>query len=168
MISCTKSGSQRLLGSESHPDSILRLRRRPAPWARLGTVGTPGAEETRGRSALVGGAWPAPRNLLAADPPSVGTGGLRFPLEERSSPRIAAASPPGAPGCRPRLSGCVARGFPESVADGESDCRAISESGCGAGVRKASSHREVCLAIRDDSMAAVGGLCHGTATGRLE
>src|SRR6267378_5378747 len=99
MISCAKSGSQRLLGSESHPDSILRFRRHPAPWARLGTVGTSGAEETRGRSALVGRAWPAPRNLLAADPPSTGTGGLRFPLEE-SPPRIAAASPPGAPECR--------------------------------------------------------------------
>src|ERR1700687_5974650 len=126
MISFAKSGSQRFVGSESHPDSILRLGRYPAPCARLGSVGTPGAEETRGRCVLVGRARPAPHSLLAADPPSVGTGGLRVPLEE-SPPRIAAASPPGAPGSRPRLSGCVARGFPESVADGGGDCRALSE-----------------------------------------
>src|SRR5258708_28071875 len=168
MISCPKSGSQRLLGSESHPDSILRLRRYPAPCARLGSVGTPGAEETRGRSVLAGRARPAPRNLLAADSASVGTGGLRFPLEERSPPRIAAASPPGAPGCRPRLSGCVARGFPESVANGERDCRAISESGCGTRVRKASSHGEVYVAIPDDSMEALDGLGADDATSRLE
>src|SRR6267378_2739463 len=146
MISCPKSGSQRLLGSE----------------------GTPAAEETRGRSALAGRARSAPRNLLAADPPSTGTGGLRFPLEERGPPRIAAASPPGVPGCRPRLLGCFARGFPESVADGESDCRAISESGCGTRVRKASSHGKVCVAVPDDSMEALDGLGTDGATGRIE
>src|ERR1700682_654684 len=167
MISCTKSGSQRLLGSESHPDSILRFRCHSAPCAGLGTVGTRGAEETQDRSALVGRARPAPRNVLAADPPSIGTGGLRFPLEE-SPPRIAAASPPGAPGCHPRLSGCATRGFPESAADGENDCRAISESGCGTRVRKASSHGKVCLAIPDDSMEALDGLGPDDATGRLE
>src|SRR5260370_35733587 len=32
---------------------------------------------------------------------------------------------------RTRLSGCFARGFPESVSDGESDCRAFSRGGCG-------------------------------------
>src|ERR1700682_1065639 len=167
MISCGKSGSQRFVGSESHPDSILRLRRCPAPCTRLGSVGTPGAEENRGRSVLGGRARPAPRNLLAADPPSVGTGGLRVPLEE-SPPRIAAASPPGAPGYRPRLSGCVARGFPESVADGESDCLAISESSCGTRVREASSYGKVCVAIPDDSMETLNGLGADDATGRIE
>src|SRR5712664_687623 len=167
MISCTKSGSQRFLGSDSHPDSILRFHRYPAPWARLGTMGTARAAEIPGRSALVGRAWPAPRNLFAADPASLRNDGLRIPLRE-SLTRSTAASSPRAPECRARLSGCAAREFPESVADGESDCRAVAGSGRGTGVRKASSHGDVCLAIPDDSMETLDGPGPDNATGRPE
>src|SRR5260370_11863720 len=103
MISCTKSGSQRFLGSDSHPDSILRLRRYPAPWARLGTMGTARAAEIPGRSALVGRAWPAPRNLFAAHPASTRKDRLRIPLEE-SVPLSTTGRPPPAPARPPPLS----------------------------------------------------------------
>src|SRR5260370_38187605 len=97
MMRCTKTGSRRFLCIESHPKSILRFRRDPAPCARLVAEGALEGKETSGRPALVGRAWPAPRNLLAADPASLGNNGLRIPLPE-SLPRHTAASSPLAPG----------------------------------------------------------------------
>src|SRR5260370_25214094 len=108
MISCAKSGNQRLLEIECHAHSILRSHRPLAPCPRLDIVEATGGEESPDRSALVGGARPAPHNLLAAHPPSLGSGGLQLPLQENSS-RSATPRPPrprgyphGPPGCRAR------------------------------------------------------------------
>src|SRR5260370_8620324 len=120
MISGSKCGNRRLIEVECHAHSILRAHRPLAPCPRLDIVEATGGEESPDRSALVGGAWPAPHNLLAADPPSLGSGGLQLPLQETSS-RTAPARPPGARRYRPALSPCLPWGFRESAADGESD-----------------------------------------------
>src|SRR6266581_614800 len=164
MISCAKSGNQRLLEIECHAHSILWSHRRLAPCARLDIVEATGAEESPDRSALVRGARPAPHNPPAADPPSLGSSGLQLPLQESSS-RSATAHSPGARGYRPGVSGCVAWGFRESGSDGKSDCTAISGSSCYTRVRKTSSHSKICMAIPDDSMEAFGGLRPDGATG---
>src|SRR5260370_38008244 len=164
MISCAKSGNQRYPGIESHPISILRFRRSPTPCAGLDIVEAQGAEESPYRSILVRRAKPAPHSLLAADPPSIGSGGLQLPLQE-GPPRSTMARPSGARGCRPGLSGCVARGFRESAADGESDCRVISGSGGHTRVRKTSPHGKIYVAIPGDSMEASGGLRPDGTTG---
>src|SRR6266702_4490291 len=77
MISCAKSGNQRLLEIECHAHSILRSHRPLAPCARLDIVEATGAEESPDRSALVRGARPAPHNPPAADPPSLGSSGVQ-------------------------------------------------------------------------------------------
>src|SRR5260370_971898 len=146
MISCPKSGNQRLPGIEFHLDSIFQFHRHPSPGARLGSAAASEAKETARRPPLVGTAWPVSHELLAADPPGTGAGGLRIRLEE-SFPRSATPRAPGAPERGTRLPGCIAWGFPESVAHGKSDCRAIATSGCGTGVREAASHCPVRLAV---------------------
>src|SRR5260370_24969327 len=125
MISGSKCGNRRLIEVECHAHSILRAHRPLAPCPRLDIVEATGGEESPDRSALVGGAWPAPHNLLAADPPSLGSGGLQLPLQENSS-LSATARPPGARGDPPGLSGCLAWGFRESASNGENDCTPIS------------------------------------------
>src|SRR5712692_3336303 len=165
MISWVESGIQRLPGIESYVGIILWFRCHPAPRARLGIVEAAGAEESRGPSALVRRAGPAPHRLFAADPPSIGGGGLRFPLQE-GFPRDGTARPPRAAECRTGLSGRVARGLRESVEDGKSDCGAVSGSCRGTRVRKTSSHRGICLAMPNDSMEALDGLDSACATGR--
>src|SRR5258708_13035403 len=109
MNSLATCGNGRPHDIESPSIPIRRFRGRPAPWARLGTAGTPGAEETPGRSLLAGRAQPAPSRLLAADPASIDSRGLRVPLQEHL-PRIAAAGAPPAPRGGPFLSFFLWRG----------------------------------------------------------
>src|SRR5216683_8058466 len=124
MNSFVDSGNQRLLDIEFQRDSILWFCRHPPPCARMDAAAATASQKTANRGRFAGGGWPTPYSVPAANPAGIREVRLRVSLKECAA-RCVAQSAPRAPACCCRLSGCVARGFPEPLADGASDCGAL-------------------------------------------
>ena len=167
MMSCAISGKWRLPGIEPPLGFICRFHQHSTPGARLGSLGTAGAAGSLSRSICVRGRRSAARQLPATAPPGIVTSGLRLPLQ-KSFAGSATTRTPGTPEGRARVSTSLARRFPESIANGQGDCRAVSGSGGDARVRAGSPHRHVLVSIPDDSLEVPGRPVSDDATGAPE